>query len=205
MKNKGVLIVVIILVILAAIIVGAILCNYYSRENPEDGGNGEIIGGQEDSHGCLTGAGYSWNESVFACIREWELDSNQRKAANIAVLPLSYYVTVTEVNKQECEGCYAVKIQRNDNRQMEERIIKNWQISSNINGSTDGGVEGKKNYCTAGQRGAEMCTMEYMPVCGWFDESIQCIKYPCAQTYSNPCMACSEAKVAYWTSGECPK
>lgn len=49
-----------------------------------------------------------------------------------------------------------------------------------------------------------ICTMEYKPVCGWFKESIQCIRYPCAQTFSNGCGACQDENVAYWTDGECP-
>ncbi len=64
----------------------------------------------------------------------------------------------------------------------------------------------KENYCTDEQRGAVACTMEYRPVCGWFDpERIQCVKYPCASTYGNPCGACADDKVLYWTNGECPK
>ena len=51
----------------------------------------------------------------------------------------------------------------------------------------------------------EMCTMEYMPVCGWFNENIKCFKYPCAANYGNKCAACSDAKVKSWTQGECPK
>jgi uncharacterized protein len=59
--------------------------------------------------------------------------------------------------------------------------------------------------CIVSQRGVQACTMEYMPVCGWFDSSkIQCIKYPCAQTFGNKCAACADAKVNYWTIGECP-
>lgn len=50
----------------------------------------------------------------------------------------------------------------------------------------------------------EACTKEYNPACGWFNASIQCIKYPCAQTYGNSCTACSDEKVANWTPGECP-
>jgi len=65
-------------------------------------------------------------------------------------------------------------------------------------------TEPEKHYCTPDQRGAEICTMEYHPVCGWFNQSIQCFAYPCAQTYSNPCMACAEEQVAFWTEGECP-
>jgi len=59
--------------------------------------------------------------------------------------------------------------------------------------------------CMPEQRAAEACTEEYAPVCGWSDPGkIQCMKYPCAQTYSNACSACKDENVAYYTFGECP-
>lgn len=30
------------------------------------------VGGATDSHGCLTGAGYSWSERLQECVRPWE-------------------------------------------------------------------------------------------------------------------------------------
>ena len=64
----------------------------------------------------------------------------------------------------------------------------------------------QKNYCTPKQKNAQVCSEIYVPVCGWFDSSrIQCIKYPCASTYSNRCIACQNPDVSYWTYGECPK
>jgi len=64
----------------------------------------------------------------------------------------------------------------------------------------------KQNYCTPQQRQGDMCIELYQPVCGWFDPAeIQCIRHPCAQTYSNSCFACHDEKVLYWTEGECPK
>lgn len=48
------------------------------------------------------------------------------------------------------------------------------------------------------------CTMDYTPVCGWFNESIQCFAYPCAQTFGNLCGAATDSKVAHTTFGECP-
>ncbi len=51
-------------------------------------------------------------------------------------------------------------------------------------------------YCTENQRDAEMCTMQYDPVCGYK-------KAETKETYSNPCFACMESEVEYWISGEC--
>jgi len=61
------------------------------------------------------------------------------------------------------------------------------------------------HFCTAAQKAAKVCTMEYTPTCGWFSSKIKCIKYPCAQTYGNPCTACAAENVERWTAGECPK
>lgn len=54
-----------------------------------------------------------------------------------------------------------------------------------------------RTYCEPEQRNAEICTMEYWPVCGRKanDEPID--------TYSNPCGACSPEEVIYWTEGGC--
>ncbi|MFC1647957.1 hypothetical protein ACFL1B_00715 [Nanoarchaeota archaeon] len=65
--------------------------------------------------------------------------------------------------------------------------------------------ETDKVFCMPEQRDAEICTMEYRPVCGWNGPNIQCIKWPCAETYSNPCGACSNPDVEYYTEGECPE
>lgn len=62
----------------------------------------------------------------------------------------------------------------------------------------------KQNYCTPEQRNADACIQLYNPACGWFDpKRVQCIKAPCADTYSNSCFACMDDKVLYWTEGEC--
>lgn len=60
--------------------------------------------------------------------------------------------------------------------------------------------------CEPSQRDADFCTMQYDPVCGWFDpEKVQCIRYPCAQTFGNSCVACQNEDIAYYTEGECPE
>jgi hypothetical protein len=63
----------------------------------------------------------------------------------------------------------------------------------------------EKHFCSIVDRASEACMEVYDPVCGWFDPGqIQCIRYPCAATYSNSCFACIDSKVHYWTRGECP-
>ncbi len=59
-----------------------------------------------------------------------------------------------------------------------------------------------KFYCTSGKN--TFCTEQYSPVCGWADKTIQCFRYPCAQTFSNACFACADEKTEYYTIGECP-
>lgn len=49
----------------------------------------------------------------------------------------------------------------------------------------------EKIYCTEEQKAAEICTMEYMPVCG--SDGV---------THGNKCVACSQ-DIEYYTSGEC--
>ena len=59
-------------------------------------------------------------------------------------------------------------------------------------------------YCTPESRLAEVCTQEWLPVCGWFAKNVNCLVYPCAITTSNICYACQNENVEYVTEGECP-
>jgi eight-cysteine-cluster-containing protein len=52
----------------------------------------------------------------------------------------------------------------------------------------------EKHVCTAEQKAAEACTMEYAPVCG--DDGV---------TYGNKCSACASKKINEYTLGECPE
>jgi len=60
-----------------------------------------------------------------------------------------------------------------------------------------------KVFCKPGQREGDFCIQIDDPVCGWFGQNIQCIRYPCAQTFSNSCFACLNEDVAYHTKGSC--
>ncbi|MBS3050961.1 MAG: DUF333 domain-containing protein [Candidatus Aenigmarchaeota archaeon] len=59
-------------------------------------------------------------------------------------------------------------------------------------------------YCTEESRNADVCIRLYQPVCGWFGLEVQCVRYPCASTFSNSCEACKSPTVDYYTPGECP-
>ena len=62
---------------------------------------------------------------------------------------------------------------------------------------------GKQIYCS--QVYGDVCYEIYQPVCGWFDTNkVRCVKYPCADTFSNDCFACSNENVLFYTQGECP-
>ena len=75
----------------------------------------QLIGGQRDEHGCLGPAGYSWNEEIGACSRQWELDESQVQAAKIAVAKIGQAngLTVVEVLTLKCPGCFDVKFDTN--------------------------------------------------------------------------------------------
>jgi len=148
----------------------------------------EPIGGQRDEHGCLGPAGYVWDEEIGACVREWELDDDQKQVANVAVnyIGYQYATTIIEVSKKECEGCFEVKLEQGENRDMITVEIENWNaVSKTITRHT----------CTEEEKQAEVCTLEYAPVCGFKTDGT-------SQTYGNKCQACAD-KVDYWENGEC--
>lgn len=73
-----------------------------------------------------------------------------------------------------------------------------------INNSNDSSVEDRV-FCNEESRTVDSCITLYDPVCGWNDpERIQCITFPCANTFSNSCDACKNLDTLYWTEGECP-
>jgi hypothetical protein len=78
---------------------------------------------------------------------------------------------------------------------------------ANAGGENNSTSQGKLRaiVCPDSYRGAEICTKEYNPVCGWYNASkVQCIKYPCAIEAGNICEACSNSDVEYYTEGLCP-
>jgi hypothetical protein len=69
-----------------------------------------------------------WSGKSFIKLGEVQLDSEQRRAVGIAVAPISYTVTVLEVNKLECQGCFSIRFQRNDNQNQFTITLNDWKI-----------------------------------------------------------------------------
>ncbi|MBW2986371.1 hypothetical protein KY333_03295 [Candidatus Woesearchaeota archaeon] len=94
------------------------------------------IGGERNSHGCLGPAGYSWSETIQACIRTWELDETQTKAAKIAVEHNGpeYGLTVIEVMTARCPGCFTVKLSTAEHQE-KQITLANWEVTQGMSGA----------------------------------------------------------------------
>jgi hypothetical protein len=149
----------------------------------------ETIGGERDEHGCLGPAGYTWNETLGTCVREWELSNRERSAVKIAAdyldRPELTVVAVLDASRTG-EGHFTVQFEEGEEREVVDILLSNWTVSFD---------SGLRHMCTAEEKAAQICTMEYVPVCGR-DE------FGNAKTYGNGCSACS-AGVEYWDPGEC--
>ncbi len=82
-------------------------------------GEEEKIGGERDEQGCLAAAGYAYDEEIGACIRDWELNENQKDGAKIAVDYLDKdKVTVVEVLESSISGTYRVVVNMADDQRV---------------------------------------------------------------------------------------
>ena len=92
-----------------------------------------------DAHGCLTPAGYAFNEAVGACTRSWEFtDPVYQRAARIAVesSDSAHGLHVLAINPQDCQGCFLVhvseKMQKNVTIHLENWIVAEKEIAGRI-------------------------------------------------------------------------
>ena len=69
-------------------------------------------------------------------------------------------------------------------------VMESYPRQCRANGQTY--VETIEHHCTEEEKNAQICTMDYTPVCGDNDK-----------TYGNACSACASGEIEYWTQGEC--
>jgi len=83
-----------------------------------------------DEKGCLETAGYSFSESINACLREGELDGNQKEAARIAVeyVGWEYATTIIEVQTARCPGCFTVELEKGRDRIRQQIILEDYVV-----------------------------------------------------------------------------
>lgn len=88
------------------------------------------IGGERDVNGCLTPAGYGFNENIGACARNFELTPDIERAAKIAVGHVGggYALTVVSFNSYEEAGAYDITLERGVERERKIVYIRNWKI-----------------------------------------------------------------------------
>lgn len=124
MIKKLLIATLIILISLFGLYVYSILYPDYALNQP--------IGGQRDEHGCLGPAGYTWNQTVGACVRNWELNENQKEAARIAVeyVSFDYATTIVGVDLARCPGCFVVHIEKGTDRVPADITLIGWEVIS---------------------------------------------------------------------------
>ena len=128
--------VIMILIILTSVFLIKNLNNKSSKplikeqsEIPEKTDN-YLIGDQRDEKGCLIPAGYSYNQDIQACLKTWELNQEEEKAAKIAIKHLTpyYSLTITQVEHLKCLGCYNIYL---TDENIEDNLVNiiNWEVT----------------------------------------------------------------------------
>lgn len=125
--KKQLIITVAILIILGA---GGYLA--WHNYTPTNGAPAQNVGGIRDEHGCLIATGYGFDTEVGACIRAFEMTSDIKRAAQLAVEKVgkSYALTVVSFNSYEEVGAYDITLEQGVDRKQETVHIKNWQVIS---------------------------------------------------------------------------
>jgi hypothetical protein len=120
MTNKTYIVMVIVAILL--IVTGAYF--YLFQTKPA------IIGGDRDDHGCLIAAGYAFDEEVGACIRAFEMTSDIKQAAHLAVdkVGLGYALTVVSFNSHEEIGSYDITLERGLEREKKTVYIRSGEV-----------------------------------------------------------------------------
>ncbi len=112
-------------IVLVALVLIALFLWSQSNQGPEP--REPLVGGTRTPEGCLTPAGYSWDETARACVRAWEMTPGILEAARIAVLSIgeSYGLTLVSFNSYEEAGAYDLSFEQGEERTPRMVYIRN--------------------------------------------------------------------------------
>jgi hypothetical protein len=165
---------------LIILIVGAVIWASQGRrvEEPQpietsEPTNGPLVGGDRDEYGCLGPAGYRFDEEIEACIRDWELDENQGRAAKIVVTAADLEnPTVVEVLSARCPGCFSVTLDSGKNRVKFQ--LENWQVVDRSMTPEECIQQGGRAVNIVGGAGCESGEEEIGEVTGFISPNVCC-------------------------------
>ena len=170
------------LVFLVALVVGAVVWARRGAEpsaplpveiETEELTDNPLIGGDRDEHGCLGAAGYRFDEEIGACIRDWELDEDQGRAAKIAVTSAGLEKpTVVEVLPDQCPGCFSVSLAADEDRV--KIRLENWQVVGRSLTPDECTQQGGRTVNIVGGDGCEPGEEEIGEVTGFISPNICC-------------------------------
>ena len=133
----------------------------------------QIVGGDKDEHECIGSAGYRFDEDIKACIRDWELDENQKKAAKIGVEALSLKdPTIIEVLTARCPGCFTVTLEAGKNRH--KVTIQDWLVVEQSMTPEECTGQGGRTVNIVGGNGCEVGEEQIGEVTGFISPNICC-------------------------------
>jgi len=147
------------------------------------------IGGERDEHGCLVPAGYSWSETIGACLRNWELNESQARAAKIAAdyLVYDYGMSIVQVITEQCPGCFKVEIEKGGNIITVE--IVDWEVIGKTLTSEECLAKGGRTVKVVGDSGCYENETEIGSVTGFTSSNICCLPLEKACTDSGGTVA----------------
>jgi len=218
MKNK--ILFIMSLIISIILLVTLLYYSYNLKEKP-------LIGGERDEYGCLIPAGYSYNETLGVCVREWELNDTQREVAKIAITSKirEYGLAIVNISREKsCLGCFTVIV---DVLGHQRTIgVYSWNlIEPSLSPDECIGKGGRNLNVVVGDTCYENET-NIGKVVGFISPNICCVSNNycgenrgdyciqvwepvCgfgnfgSQTFSNSCVACLNTSTEYYIDGEC--
>ena len=175
MKNKTIFILTLLAALLVGILLTLRLVSIKSRgvQEAETEVEDIIVGGDRDEYGCIGSAGYRFDEEIEACIRDWELDENQREAAKMGVEAVDLEnPTIIEVLTTQCSGCFTVTMEAGKDRLKVK--IENWLVVEQSMTPEECINQGGRTVNITGGLGCEAGEEEIGEVTGFISPNICC-------------------------------